>query len=241
MTDSRRPSLRSIALVGFVLHAMHPAIAASQPKADSFKETISGYRELDKTELRARWEGLEKSKDGKKLVVHARSYERKKSDEAMWGFVGKTAAGELVEVVFYDLHKRGTNESVLTMMSGRVGNKTYTAYMNFPAGVTIRTGKGRDVVTFDGVMLALEEADEWYIAADGSVKKANSWGKCFRNTVYKNCPSWCVGALAPCAAATVALAVATPPVGFATAAQLFAGCAGSICGMCLAVAAIGCF
>ena len=73
----------------------------------------------------------------------------------------------------------------------------------------IITPKGKSII----------EGVEWYAEPDGTIKKANSWRKCFLNNITKICGKFCLTGMAGCA----------PLV---TTAAGYVACVASICGGC---------
>ena len=118
------------------------------------------------------------------------------------------------------------------------GNIKYKAYIRLQAGALMKDNllQPNGLETF---FSALDNADEYYVDTDGTVKKANSFRKCFRKTA-KDCPGFCSAAVTVCGAATTVIATASGGIGLGAAIALFAGCAGGLCATCLATAAFSC-
>ncbi len=192
---------------------------------------------LTATELKAKFNSLAGLADFKLMQgqLSGKGFTKLNADGTAYGFTGtfKDSSGKVFPVEFFsfDYYNKATNQmgSVIWRNDGK---SVYKAYLTFPAGEK----------DFEK---AMEGSLEMYVDANGKMQKASSFGKCWRRCVFKNCATWCPGAIAVCAAATATLAIAsagpTAGIGVGAAVAIFAGCAGIACGTCFGVCAVGCF
>ena len=192
---------------------------------------------LSAEELKTKFENLSGRADIKvlKTELKGKGFDKLSAGEATYGFTGtfKDSSGKSLAVEFYafDYYNKTTNQ-MGSLIWRNDGKSVYKAYLTFPAGE-------KDFAR------AMDESQEMYVDANNKVQKAHSFGKCWKNCVFKHCKSWCIGSIAICAAATATLAIAsagpTAGIGVGASVAIFAGCAGISCGLCFGVCAVGCF
>lgn len=190
---------------------------------------IVGYKNYNSQELKQLYASLILNKGFKKLVkrVTDKGFVKIEDTLAAYGFTGKQENSNIIDDVsfvafdFFDIKKNQT----CSIIQRKKGKDIYTAFIMFPPGEK-------------NFKNALNDSEEWYVNSKNKIVKANSWRKCFRKFIIKHCGGFCLGAIKTCGGFSII--IAGMGVSFGTAVAFFLGCAGALCGSCLAVGAINC-
>jgi hypothetical protein len=167
----KKSFLNFMFLLAFLLTAK--ATFAQDEREFTYEPRVFSPKEMDmmweKFSTDKAWQVIAKEAD-------AKGFKKITNKEASWGFEGelKTKEGKVEKVVFctFDFLNPKNIKQGCSMVWGKVGDKSYKAYLIFPEGVTDPEKK-------------FEQSLEWYVDANNKVQKANSWGRCFRRCMQR--------------------------------------------------------
>lgn len=126
-------------------------------------------------ELEENWKKFTSDKEFKILIANLDKKGFVRIKDAKWGFKGTVLENKKkVDALFcvFDCVNKKNPNIIASVIWRKVGKSSYKAYLLFP-----EEGKTLDE--------KLDKKEEWYIASNGDIKKANSWGTCFKKCVKR--------------------------------------------------------